>query len=279
MKGISGTENIYYKNGYYTVSKVINGLTCYVGNCKTLIQALMIRDWAEQNNWKKYPKIKPIPKHKPCNPLRNIQKTQSNKFTIRKSINYKTYSFGSYNTLEEALKFRDYFERNNWPLTERFKYSTPEFIQKVGDKFKVEKSFGNRVKGNRKRYSYGTYDTLEEAIQRRDECIKNDWSRELIPDNPLKYIRKNGNSYCIQHKENGVAEYYGTFSCLDDALKERDLLISCDWDYDALESIDETQSDGLKFIEGKKAKGFHYKHPNGINDAYWFNKVIREVDY
>ena len=57
MKGIPGTKYVCYKKNddRYIVSKSINGKTKHLGSSKTLIGALMMRDYSQANNWKPYP--------------------------------------------------------------------------------------------------------------------------------------------------------------------------------------------------------------------------------
>ena len=95
--------------------------------------------------------------------------------------------------------------------------------------------------------TFGSYPTLEEAIERRDYCIANNWSMDLIPKNPLRFInfiiRKDGKiKYNIKHKENGSTVNYGLFDTIHEAMHERDLLEECDWDSDVIcETLDERE--------------------------------------
>lgn len=205
---------------------------------------------------------------------RNIRRTASGKYEISKYKDGKSYSFGSYSALDEAVKWRDYFEGNDWPLNERFLHSSPKFIVEYKGKFKVEKAFGNNSKGERKRYSYGTFDTLEEAMLHRDKCIKSNWDESLRPYNPRKYIQKKKGRYWII-KDNVS---YGIFDNLEDALYERELLIKCDWSYDALESIDETRGKGIEWLTNVKLKQTFQKQKKR-NDIGWFNNVMGGYKY
>lgn len=58
--------------------------------------------------------------------LKYIDWTKDGFIRLRKSIDGKVYNFGSYKSLGEAMKMRDYFEREGWRecLSERLKYST-----------------------------------------------------------------------------------------------------------------------------------------------------------
>ncbi|MBQ6220100.1 MAG: hypothetical protein IJH63_10185 [Methanobrevibacter sp.] len=205
--------------------------------------------------------------------MKNISVSASGKFYIRKYVDGKEYNFGSYDSLEEAIDYRDYFESKGWSncLNERLNYSTSKFIQKIGDKYKVEKCFGNHESNNRKRYSYGTFDTLGEAILHRDKCIKNNWDESLRPDNHLKYIQQKRGKYWIIKDE----VIYGMFDNVDDAILERDLLIQTDFDWDALcEGIDETINGEIGYLQGKTLKTTFQKH-NHRNDVVMWNNSKR----
>ena len=206
----------------------------------------------------------------PC----NIRMTSSGKYEISKYKEGKSYSFGSYTSLAEAVKWKNYFEERDWPVNERFLHSTPRFIVEVDGKYKIEKAFGNPSKGERKRYSYGTFDTLKEAMEYRDKCIREDWNESLRPVNLYKYIQKKKGKYVIIKDD----VCYGTFDNLEDAVYERDLLVKCDWSWDALESIDETTEDGIEWLTNVKLKQTFQKQKKR-NDIGWFNNVMGGYKY
>lgn len=204
--------------------------------------------------------------------LTNISVSSSGKYYIRKYVDGKEYNFGSYDSLDEAINYRDYFQAKGWSncLDERLNYSSSKFIQKIGDKYKVEKCFGNHRSGNRKRYSYGTFNTLREAITHRDKCIKENWSENLRPDNPLKYIQKKREKYWIIKDE----IIYGIFNNVDEAIYERDLLLECDFDWDALcEGIDETVNGEIEYLTGKTLKSTFQKHDKRNDVVMWNNSA------
>ncbi|MBR3213186.1 MAG: hypothetical protein IKF79_01605 [Methanosphaera sp.] len=83
---------------------------------------------------------------------------------------------------------------------------------------------------------FGTGRTLIEALMIRDWCVMNNWEKSYPMPHSTgeKYIRKLQGYYCIQKIVNGKFEHFGSFKTLEDAVKERDLLIQCNWDFDAL---------------------------------------------
>lgn len=195
----------------------------------------------------------------------HFQKSTGNYFISKKVEGVQTH-FGTYSTLEEAINYRDYFIEHNWNLTERLHYSKSSYIRRLpSGRFEVLKQKdGSSV-------SYGTFDTLTEAEHQVMLCKSFQWDIRLKPFDCKKYIRVREMTndrivYRIEKEINGDTYYFGTFNSLDDAKYERDLLVLCDWNYDALDSINEA-FDGDSFLEGKLTeKNFIYNPPNGRID-------------
>ena len=118
------------------------------------------------------------------------------------------------------------------------------------DKEKIRLEFTQKNEENIKQRVYEVYDfikreqehterelkdTLKEAIEVRDNLEKMGWpyTRKYTMKYP-KYICRNGNKFQIHKMLDGKIESFGTFSNIDDAIKERDLLINADWDYENL---------------------------------------------
>lgn len=79
---------------------------------------------------------------------------------------------------------------------------------------------------------------LDEILKYKKQLEENNWDKSCLnykfrkKHNLPKYIQKNRSGrYCIQYK----GKHYGTFSTLDDAIEERDLLMVNDWDYDFID--------------------------------------------
>ena len=111
MKNIIGTELISkHKYGYqiYTLGTIKTRK--YYASCKTLIEALMIRDYGMVNNWKPFPK--------PWNSKtgeRYIHK-EDRGYSIKKTIKGKQEYFGVFDRLEDAISERDLLIRFDWDL-------------------------------------------------------------------------------------------------------------------------------------------------------------------
>ena len=114
MRLISGTKHISCMRTtnnkiFYVVQKRICGQTKHFGMCRTLIGVLMMRDWCQANDWQQ-----PYPK-KRSTEWKYIHKFNG-KYKIQKVIDGKIEYFGSFNTLEDALKERDLLIKYNWNL-------------------------------------------------------------------------------------------------------------------------------------------------------------------
>lgn len=71
-----------------------------------------------------------------------------------------------------------------------------------------------------------------------DFLKQHDWDLKYahIRNPEMKYIEKIRGKYHIHRINNdtGKLEHYGTFNTLEDAQKERDLLVSCNWDWNLI---------------------------------------------
>ena len=108
MKGIKGTEMISKHKDGYDVLTGTSRKRRYYAHAKTLIQALMKRDYGIANNWKPYP-------------YTHISKTSelyihnsNGRFMILKEINKKMEYFGTFDTMEDAIAERDLLIKCNW---------------------------------------------------------------------------------------------------------------------------------------------------------------------
>ena len=94
-----------------------------------------------------------------------------------------------------------------------------------------------------KGHYYGRFHSIVEAVMERDRLINLGWPRndpvKICKQNLPKYIFYTGSFFIIEKKIKGYNYNFGQFKTLKSALDERDKLIMCCWDYDAMESLDE----------------------------------------
>ena len=106
------------------------------------------------------------------------QEKNVNTWRIQKSINDKVEWFGNYKTLDEAIKYRDLLREHDWDreyfnkIYKQSEKKLDEYIYKVNGKYRVIRTFDDV------QLTYGTYDTIREARQRRDQVIKEGWKHD-----------------------------------------------------------------------------------------------------
>lgn len=94
---------------------------------------------------------------------------------IIKSIRNRNEWFGSYNTLEETLKYRDLLRKHAWDkeyFEEIYKESETkqnEYIYHTKNRYIIRRTHGDV------QLTYGSYTTIEEARKERDKLIEENW--------------------------------------------------------------------------------------------------------
>lgn len=109
MYDVPGTKYIHKAKNDFTIIKWINGKATYLGRGKTIIIALMKRDWCAANDWKPYP----IQRY-------SIRKTPYGTYNLtkKKRINGVSRSIYSANfpTFEEAKSEAELMEKYEWDI-------------------------------------------------------------------------------------------------------------------------------------------------------------------
>ena len=108
-----GMNYIQKRNEVYFIQKHINGeFKCFKCS-KSLKETVELRDKLIENNWRDYGQLGIVE-------LDDTQYIYSvgNSFQLKKYINGKTIHFGTFKTLEEAIKARDELIKNNWGMLE-----------------------------------------------------------------------------------------------------------------------------------------------------------------
>ena len=104
---------IYKRNGFYYILKSINGEYKYFKGSNSLKEAVEFRDKLIENNWRDDGQL-------------GIEELDDNRyiyrvgksFQLKKYINGKTKHFGTFKTLEDAIKARNELIVNNWGMLE-----------------------------------------------------------------------------------------------------------------------------------------------------------------
>ena len=104
---------IYKRNGFYYIRKCINGEFKYFKGSTSLKEAVEYRDKLIENNWRDNGQLR-IEELDDNRYIYSVGKS----FQLKKHINGKTMHFGTFKTLEEAIKARDELIKNNWGMLE-----------------------------------------------------------------------------------------------------------------------------------------------------------------
>ena len=105
-----------------------------------------------------------------------------NSFFISKKVNGKETNFGSYSSLKEAKKWRDYFEKKGWGkcYDERLSHSSrqPEYIVYIKDKklYRIAKKINGKIE------VFGHFKNYSDAEEEVELLKKHNWSWQDICD-------------------------------------------------------------------------------------------------
>lgn len=101
----------------------------------------------------------------------------------------------------------------------------------------IKGKYGIRKFINGKWRRYGTYDKLTDAQKVRDLLIELNWGCSQ-PKDPMrnihKYKRGDYERYILQKRRNREIIWNSTYKTLEEAMSERDLLESVDWNVDLI---------------------------------------------
>ena len=104
---------IYKRNGFYYILKSVNGEYKYFKGSTSLKEAVEFRDKLIENNWCDDGQLS----IEELDDIRYIYSVGKS-FQLKKSINGKSRHFGTFKTLEEAIKARNELIMNNWGMLE-----------------------------------------------------------------------------------------------------------------------------------------------------------------
>ena len=220
-------------------------------------------------------------------------------YIIQKKINDKIEYFGQYNTLDEAIKVRDYFEKNNWPVNERLKFTKgneKKYIHQTKDGYyAVQKKIKDKL------ISFGRYYTLEDAQKVRDYFQTNGWNVDeknkfknqqvnKTKENPKRFIQQWGKNYVIRKGINGKLTDFGKYPSLDDAITARNYFEEHGWNTDDIKLFKDlqytrTNDNPKRFIVQTgntytvRRNSVHFGSFNNLDDAMEARDFLEEHDF
>ena len=271
---------IYHRRGAYEIQKVKNGHTRYYGRYDNVTDAMNARDQLIANHWQmeKTPEQKYCEAQKKYYNRIYLSHNKTQYYINNRAgiyigvvptIEEALYLRDLFNNEKnpEAIHSIETLDltTNNPYLINGLDYSLPERLilhppRTKGYGFGVIRKRKNHYRLEKSNKYYTTCITYEQAYFYHQELNKRGWDKKNLPgiaeDYPEWYTwlnrfyiyiaRANGDSkYNWQltltpNNNNGKLEYIGYVN-LEDALHERDFLLSHDWDYDLLvECIDDT---------------------------------------
>ena len=155
---------------------------------------------------------------------------EGDKFIIKREIGGKLINFGSFNTLDEAISYRDELDNDGWPIPKNqqdipIKEEYGKYISKKDGKFIVSRV----IRGQEK--IFGKFDTLDEAKMFKVKLIDNAWDDILSYEGEYsKFIYKNKhNSFTVYRNMFGKTRYFGSYPTFEEALIAREKLIDDNW--------------------------------------------------
>ena len=257
-------KNIYKTSqGKYKIEKVKNKEVIVYGKYDTFAEAVEARDELIKNGWVLDETIQL--KQEQQKYYQNIY-LKTRHYTIHKKDKF----YGSTDTIEKALYYRDICKEHNWEydkkpieldlttdnpyLEDGLKYPVPGRLELPPEKPK-DKGYITRPspQSNQVRLShtyFGAYPTYEMAYYVMQELRKCDWDKNqldrIVEEYPVwytwlmnfyKYIQPRYNGWVViitpkHSKEDKLDHIY--FYRLEDALWERDLLVKYGYDEDLL---------------------------------------------
>ncbi len=210
-------NNIEEIDGNFIIFKYINDKKVIFGEYDSIDEAKYIRNNLIDNAWES---TEPYTRSKYG---KYIQK-DNNKFVVKRIYKGVLHTFGSFKTLDDALKCREDLVSTNWgDLNISLEMKKGKYISYNGIMYTIQRMINGSLN------VYGFFNDLESAIEQRDWLVAHGWSRLEVPDDSKRHIHKRGNEYLIYKRSHDDIEYFGTFDSLEDAKHARNKLIENDW--------------------------------------------------
>lgn len=283
-------EFISQVNNEYKVHRKIKGKDINFGIFQTLNEAINTRDKLEDNGWpipiKKEDKIQKIDK----NIVEDNIEQKNGEYFVFNYFNKKKKTFGPYETLKDAKIARLNLINNAWETDVHLKTNKyGKYIQKKQNLFYINKHI------NRENLYFGPYETVEEAINARDDLISKNWGKtkkEYNNSNDTLYILKSNNHYIITKTFNGKPKYFGSYKTLKEAIPARNKLIENNWEgYKPKKSTTniEKTNRGYEILKHHNGNTVYYgTYPteeeailarNLLRESNWDRSILGEEDF
>ena len=150
-------------NGFYKICKFIDGRQRYIGKFDSVEDAKECREFLIKNHWD----LSLLPEEMlDDRRVHNIRHIRGRYLVFDNDKKYRD----SFDTYEEAREYLDYLIENNWEDDEEPEdEKIDEFVYLINGKYVVR----NEINGEQK--VYGEFDTMDEALKYRIECMRKAW--------------------------------------------------------------------------------------------------------
>ena len=229
-------KDIYKEGNLYIIKKEIDGECVIFGTFSNLDDAIEERNELEDYGW---PYLKDKSKDKF---VESFIYEEKGKYFVSKNILDIELIYGVFDSLDEAKSLKRDLIENCWSLAAKSSIiKISKYIIKHNNKFIVRKKFHDKFR------SFGSFSNLDEAILARDKLVNENWGMpkdkllenldmiELKGEN--KFIGKAGKSFVVYNYSNDKCIFYGFYSSLRSAIRNRDNLISLNWDVSKVDNI------------------------------------------
>ena len=229
-------KDIYKEGNLYIIKKEIDGECVIFGTFSNLDDAIEERNELEDYGW---PYLKDKSKDKF---VESFIYEEKGKYFVSKNILDIELIYGVFDSLDEAKSLKRDLIENCWSLAAKSSIiKISKYIIKHNNKFIVRKKFHDKFR------SFGSFSNLDEAILARDKLVNENWGMpkdkllenldmiELKGEN--KFIGKAGKSFVVYNYSNNKCIFYGFYSSLRSAIRNRDNLISLNWDVSKVDNI------------------------------------------
>ena len=171
--GRTGERYITYTNNKYRVQKRVNGRQLDYGGFNSLHEAIVHRTYCHINEWDL--RCKANLKDPSMKYIREVH----NSYQILKQLEGKTYNFGSFKKLEDALWHREYCIKHDWDMSCKYvqnkKHNLPHYISYARDgRYYIQKKVDDEVR------TWHGFKSLDDAVHERDVLIRCDWDEERL---------------------------------------------------------------------------------------------------
>ena len=154
---------IIFHNGFFKISKFVDGQQRYIGKFDTVEDAKELRDYLIKNHWDLT--LLP-PEMLDDKRVHNIRKIRGRYLVF--DNDKKLYD--SFDTYEEAKEYLDYLIENNWEINDDVgEEKIDDFVYLINGKYVVRNVIDGEIK------IFGEFNDMNEALRYRIECMRKAW--------------------------------------------------------------------------------------------------------